>query len=76
MVAPDQLVARVAGDLAELVVDVRDGAVPVGDGDDRRLVEREAQVFQAERGRVGAREILGPGHDEEWVGVRLNFSIR
>jgi len=50
--------------------------VPVGDRDDGGLVEREAQVFQAERGRVGAGEIVWPGHEEEGVGVRLNFSIR
>ena len=46
MVLPDQLLARVLGDLAELVVDVADDPGNVGGGDDRRLVEGIAEVLE------------------------------
>ena len=54
MVLAEQLVARVLGDLAELVVDVGDDAAHVGRRDDRRLIERVADLL----------ELVGRGLDE------------
>ena len=47
MVLADQLVARVFGDLTELVVDIGDDPALVGDGDDGRLVERLPHLLEA-----------------------------
>ena len=49
MILADQLLPRVTGDLAELVVDVRDPAGDVGDRDDRRVIERPLEIGQLSR---------------------------
>src|SRR4030095_12130683 len=47
MVLAEQLVPRVLRDLAELVVHVVDDAALICDRDDRRLIERIADLFEA-----------------------------
>ena len=54
MVLPNQLVACVLRDFAELVVDVRDDSAVVGGCDDRSLIERVPELVQASE-RVGHR---------------------
>ena len=75
MVLSQQLFARVAGNLAELVVDVRDDAALIGEGDDGSLVEGLLQRLELIGGVIG-----GPGAATRRVHgaalVRLNFSIR
>jgi hypothetical protein len=63
VVLPDQLVAGVAGYLAELVVDVGDGPLLIGDGDDSRLVQRELQVGELLQGLAQVLLRLGPVGD-------------
>ncbi len=46
MVLSEQLVAAVLGDLAELLVDVRNHARDVGRRDDRRLIQRILQILR------------------------------
>ncbi len=46
MVLADQLLTGIPGDLAELVVDVGDEAVVIGDGDDGGLVECVAELLE------------------------------
>jgi len=44
VVLPEELIARIARDLAELVVRITDAAVHVGDGHDRRMIERALEI--------------------------------
>ena len=56
VVLPQQLVARIAADLAELVVDVGDAARRVGDTDDGMVVQRQVLAFAFVQG--GAQALL------------------
>ena len=46
MVLAQQRLARILGNLAELVVGVPDDALDVRDRDDRRLIQRVSQILQ------------------------------
>src|SRR4030095_11808329 len=46
VVLPEELIARIARDLTELVVRIGDAAVHVGDRDDRRVIERAFEIRQ------------------------------
>lgn len=66
VVLPEQLLARILRDLAELVVDVGDPSVLVGDGDDARLIDRVLQIAK-HGGTHHARGGAGDEQDEsDW----------
>jgi len=52
MILTEELLARVAGNITERVIDVADAARDVGDGDDRRVVERTLEVRELTAGRT------------------------
>ena len=56
MVLAEQLLARVLGDLAELVVGVVDDAADVRDRDNRRLVEGVAEILERLQVRIDRRQ--------------------
>ena len=58
MILPEELLARVLRNLAELVVDVGDRAALVGRRDDRRLIEGLAHLLEPARGIVDERRRL------------------
>ena len=74
VILPDQLVARIPGDLAELVVDVGDPAGDVGGGDDGRVIERALEVGELLHDRCStARRSGGRARDgscPSWLSLR------
>jgi len=52
VILPEQLAAAELRDLAELVVDLRDDAALIGNGDNRGLIERIADLLEPEK-RIG-----------------------
>ena len=52
VIMTEELLARVAGNLAERVIDVADAAGHVSDRDDRRVVERALEVRELTAGRT------------------------
>src|SRR6476659_4008959 len=74
MVLSQQIFPRILGNLAELVVDVFDPPVDVGGSDDRRLIQRVADVFQIAI-RAGERVERFRGTGGRHDGLELDESL-
>jgi two-component system, NtrC family, response regulator AtoC len=59
MILADQLLTRIPGDLAKLVVDVGDSSRDLRDGDDRGMIEGTLHVFELGNGIHGLYEYTG-----------------
>ena len=62
MVLPEELLARILGDLTELVVDVGDDALLVRRRHDRRLIQRMLDVLRPPH--RSSQRVIGGGHAE------------